>query len=340
MMRHFIILLLLQKTCEVLSPYGDSHIIQDRGVRTVKARETETLSCSCRNQSASFFSWYKQSLGGKPRIISSRMKHSTHAEIPTEYRKRFQVVAPTQESTNNLVISDLEPSDSGTYYCGIFVMHAIEFGQGVFLHVQTSLQSPPSVVHQPAMELLRLGSFVNLSCVVYAEQCEEEQNFYWFRDGVSQSAVTHPSGKHCTSLSSRKPNWTNCTLSLELKSLSSSDVGTYYCVLVSCGQTTFGNGIKVEIVGSSSLVFCLSLLLVVSLIVLLVLFVLTYKMKSKLHFASKKASSESAASNCGQGHDADSLHCAAASFRRSSERHHREDTGDVCVYSRVKSGNV
>ncbi|XP_075307049.1 uncharacterized protein LOC142368757 [Odontesthes bonariensis] len=287
---------------------------------------------------------YQQSLGSKPHTISSWMKDSEEPKISPKYRKRFQVDAQ-KDGINNLIIRDLHLSDSGRYFCGILEFSTIEFGQGVFLHVKTSLSNTQSSVHQPAVEQLRLGDSVNLSCTVYAESCAGEQTLYWFRHGASQPAVMYPSNRQCTSLSNEQPDRKNCTLKLEIKSVLSFDAATYYCALASCGEVVFGNGTRVEILGSTTvptlLVYCLLAALTVSIVVLFVLGFVMYKLKSKLCSDCKGTASHptcSLASDYVQSHNADNLHYAALSLKRNSDWHHREDsTESVCVYSREKS---
>ncbi|XP_041841399.1 uncharacterized protein LOC121639879 isoform X2 [Melanotaenia boesemani] len=343
MMLLWIFLFFLYKICQGTSVNKTSQIIQDVGVKTVTVGEKVTLHCSCEHSDVTFFSWYHQSLGGKPRIILSWMKHSTEVRFSPAYSTRFQVVSQTHKGLNDLVISDLQLSDSGTYYCGTSVFSHIEFGHGVFLHVRKSLSILRSAVHQPAVERLPLGESVNLSCLVFAHPCAGDQSLYWFRPGGSQPAVMYPSDRQCTSLSDEKHQWTNCTFNLVIESASSSDAGTYYCALASCGEVVFGKGTRVEIVGSTTisplLVYFLGAALAVSIIVLLLLAFILYKLKSKLGICEGRVSdlTRSAASDTAS-RDEDSLHYAALSLKRSSKRPHQEDNLDsVCVYSRVKS---
>ncbi|XP_044039139.1 uncharacterized protein LOC122869854 isoform X2 [Siniperca chuatsi] len=287
----------------------------------------------------------QQSLGGKPLIISTRMKHSTETTMSPKYKDRFQVLAKSQEDINHLRITNLQLSDSATYYCGILEFNAIEFGQGAFLHVKTSLSNIQAVVHQPALEPLRLGDSVNLICTVYAEPCAGEQSLYWFRQGAAQPAIMYRSAGQCKNLSNEESHMKNCTSNFTIKSVNSSDAGMYYCALASCGEIVLGNGTRVEIAGRSTkvsplLVYCLSVALAVSIIVLLVLAFIMYKLKQNSCSFCKGTTSHltcSAASDA-MSQDAGILHYAALSLNRTSERHRQEDNVEsVCVYSRVKS---
>ncbi|XP_051285199.1 Ig heavy chain Mem5-like isoform X3 [Dicentrarchus labrax] len=344
MMPLCIFLVLLGEICQVPAVDKTSGITQDSGVITAEVGQTVTLKCYCQDNSVTFLSWYQQSLGGKPLIVSTRMQHNSEATISPAYKGRFQVLAGKGKGINHLVIKELLPSDSATYYCGILEFNAIEFGQGAFLHVKTSLSNIHAVVHQPALETLQWGDSVNLSCTVYAEKCAGEQNLYWFRHGVAQPAIMYHNAGQCM----KDSHMENCTLNLAIKSVSSSDAGMYYCALASCGEIVFGQGTKVKIAGStkgpSVLVYCLSVALAVSIILLFVLALVMYKLKKKICSVCKGTVSHltcSAASDTTQSQDADALHYAALSLNRTRERHRQEESLEsVCVYSRVKTSRV
>ncbi|XP_034712726.1 uncharacterized protein LOC117934815 [Etheostoma cragini] len=335
----FIFLLLLIEICEAVNK--TSGITQDSGVITAKVGEDVTLKCFCQDDAVTFLSWYQQSLEGKPLIISSRMKQNTEASISPAYKERFKVLAQSEEGSNHLMIKDLRLSDSATYYCGILEFHAVEFGQGAFLHVKTRQSNIHAVVNQPAVEPLRLGDSVNLSCTVNAGACAGEQNLYWFRQGGAQSAVMYHSGGQCDQLSNEESNKT-CTSNLALKSVSSTDAGMYYCALASCGDIVFGSGTRVEIkIVPLLLVNSLIVALAVSIIMVLVLAFLMYKLKKKLCSVCKGSVTHLACPVApdAMNQDADVLHYAALDLNRTRERHHcREHTTEsVCVYSRINS---
>ncbi|KAF3836874.1 hypothetical protein F7725_004338 [Dissostichus mawsoni] len=194
-----------------------------------------------------------------------------------------------------------EGKNSTTYYCGVLVFNAIEFGKGAFLHVKASKSNINAVVHQPALEPLRAGDSVNLSCSVYATECEGEQSLYWFRHGAAQPAIVYPSAGQCEHILKEGTVMRNCTLKLALKSVSSPDAGMYYCALASCGEIVFGNGTRVDILSKNS-------------------------------FSSGVCSASDTVSQ-----DADILHYAALSLNRSRERpHHEDNVESVCVYSRLR----
>uniref|UniRef100_A0A3B3V607 Ig-like domain-containing protein n=1 Tax=Poecilia latipinna TaxID=48699 RepID=A0A3B3V607_9TELE len=253
------------------------------------------------------------------------------------------VAAQIQDGVNNLMITNLQPEDSGTYYCGVLEFGTTEFGQGVFLHVRNNNMNPS--VHRLALKSIGLGESVNLTCDVFPERCTGEQRLCWFRDDASQRAVWCSSDVRCVRSTDENPLRTRCTSNLELKSVTSSDVGTYYCTLTSCGSTVSGDRTVVQIVDSSSgpsiLVSCLSAALAVSVVGILALSFLVCRLQLKLLSSCKRTASHltrSAAANPTVQGDVDDLHYAALSLKRSDERHIQEDEQvNICVYSSVKS---
>uniref|UniRef100_A0A3P9BBR3 Uncharacterized LOC101473985 n=1 Tax=Maylandia zebra TaxID=106582 RepID=A0A3P9BBR3_9CICH len=342
MMPLCVFLAILYKICQVLAAHKTSSVIQESGIKIAKVGENVTITCVCQDDAVTFLSWYQQSLGGKPNIISTRMKHSPEADIYAQYKDRFKVLVEGKKEY--LKITNLSLSDSGTYYCGVLVFNAIEFGQGVFLHVKSPATSIGSAIDQPTLKPLRLGDSLNLTCTVEAEPCAGELNLYWFRHGASQSTVMYPSEGHvCADISQETPHRRNCTLNLAIKSVSSADAGIYYCALASCGEIIFGNGTKVEIQSvKHRLFYLLSAALGGTFIVLFVLAFIMYKLRKNLCSVCKgEVSAISNDNNPLTIQDADSLHYAALSLKRSSKQHRQEENLDnICVYSRVKSRKV
>lgn len=228
---------------QVATGLKTSDVIQDKGVMTADVGQSVTVKCVYEGDDITFFSWYQQRLGGQPVSISFLMKNKKNATISPHFRERFQVEGGNKH--NHLKISDLHPSDSATYYCGVLEFSTIRFGPGVFLHVKTSLSNIQTRVYQPSSEALWLGDSLNLSCTVYAEKCAGKRNFYWFRHGAAQPAIMHQNVQHCMTESHAR----NCTSYFSIKSAKVADAGVYYCALASCGEVAFGNGTRVAIAG-------------------------------------------------------------------------------------------
>ncbi|XP_029956933.1 uncharacterized protein LOC115395502 [Salarias fasciatus] len=325
-------LLVLCQICQVAAVYD---MIQDSGVITARVGENVTLQCSSQDNTVTFIYWYQQILMGKPQLISVRMTQKSEVTISAEYQDRFKVVMQNKKGINDLIISDLKVFDSAVYYCGILHFNAVEFGQGVFLHVKSSQSNIQPSIHQPALMPLQLGQNGNLSCIVNSEPCAGGQMFYWLKQGGSQPAVVYPGEGWCSN------EGRNCTSHFLVKSAGSSDPGTYYCAVDICGKIVFGNGTKVEIEESPNinclLVYSLSVVLAVSVVVLLVLVSMMCKLKNKTCSDCKGTVSQhtcSAGSN-DPNQDAHDLHYAALSVGRNTERHF-PDNPPACVYSGLR----
>uniref|UniRef100_A0A087Y0W9 Ig-like domain-containing protein n=1 Tax=Poecilia formosa TaxID=48698 RepID=A0A087Y0W9_POEFO len=337
------ICLLLGNLSQVFAVENPSCVIQDGGVKRAEPGGAVSLNCSCRDATVSFLFWYKQSPGGKPRVISTRMRHSPKADVRPAFQGRFQVAAQIQDGVNNLMITNLQPEDSGTYYCGVLEFGTTEFGQGVFLHVRNNNMNPSA--HQLALKSVGLGESVNLTCDVFPERCMGEQRLCWFRDDASQRAVWCSSDVRCVRSTDENPLRTRCTSNLELKSVTSSDVGTYYCTLTSCGSTVSGDKTVVQIVGKATkkhciLTHCIFFNLVTRTYLGLICVCIVTKCEKRdciCQLSVNLLSNLIFIYHIQRG-DVDDLHYAALSLKRSDERHIQEDEQvNICVYSSVKS---
>lgn len=214
---------------------------QDPRVIKAQSGQTVTIKCFCGEDSVTFFSWYQQRLGSKPVIISSRMRHDTEVSISPSFKGRFEV--ESREGMNHLTISDLLPSDSAVYYCGILEFNLLQFGEGTFLHVMMPLSNIQVMVNQLDLSPVRPGDSVELKCEVHGEKCKEEKRFYWFRQTMAQSVSIHPIEGNCV----YEARGRKCTLTYAIQSVNVSNEGIYYCALASCGEIVFGNGTQVQL---------------------------------------------------------------------------------------------
>uniref|UniRef100_A0A673CGZ5 Ig-like domain-containing protein n=1 Tax=Sphaeramia orbicularis TaxID=375764 RepID=A0A673CGZ5_9TELE len=235
------ILLLFLRIC--LVPAED--IIQESGIKKARVGENVTLQCSCQDDAITFFFWYQQTLGGKPQMISNRMMHKQDAEITSDFMKRFEVHGTGRD--NNLTITNLQLSDSATYFCGVLLFSAVEFGDGVFLHVQASL----TPLQASSSESVHPGDSVTLNCTVHTGTCDGENltGIHWFKHSKDpQIGVIYTHGGR-NDQCERKPDTQThtCVYNLPIKSVDRTHEGTYYCAVASCGRVLFGNGTRLHI---------------------------------------------------------------------------------------------
>ncbi len=105
-----------------------------------------------------------------------------------------------------------------------------------------------NVKQRPETASVQPGGSVTLQCSLLSKnkekvQCPGEQSVYWFRPGSGES---HPSIIYTHRNSSDEQEERSCVYSLSKTIQNSSDAGTYYCAVVTCGEILFGEGTKVE----------------------------------------------------------------------------------------------
>ncbi|KAM7417273.1 hypothetical protein PAMA_017093 [Pampus argenteus] len=226
-------------------------------VITVQLGEPATLTCAFPNDdlSSKKLHWYKQSAGDNLRLIVTMVKSTTPQYAPEFSPSRFKIHGDKKFSS--LTILRTSQEDEGTYHC-VSMEWIIPEWSGTYLLIKGHSEKTPNytvVQWPPVSDPVRPGDSVTLQCSVVSESqnktCPEEASVHWYRAG---SHASHPAyiytdgnsqdicGEKPDSHSSRK----SCVYHFS-KNVSSSDAGTYYCAVATCGEILFGNGTKVEI---------------------------------------------------------------------------------------------
>ncbi|KAF6732990.1 Ig kappa chain V-I region Walker [Oryzias melastigma] len=109
---------------------------QDTGVRSVTVGENVTLQCFYEKIIAMHLSWYQQTLGGRPELLSFFYKYDDPSKVDHWLKKNPRFSLQKEDGFNHLHISDVQLSDSATYFCGSSHTNMVEFGDGVFLSVK------------------------------------------------------------------------------------------------------------------------------------------------------------------------------------------------------------
>ncbi|KAJ8281794.1 hypothetical protein COCON_G00043130 [Conger conger] len=238
-----VILVFFSKVC--------GNVVQPNALVTAKLGETVTLPCSYLDDGVPKVSWLKQLLGQKPQPVVTIM----HSD---EFKNSARLRAKTENGSFNLTVSQVEPSDSATYYCTIIRYNEISFGEGTTLMVMgPESQSRTVVLQQPESESVQPGDSVTLQCTVHTETCAGEHSVHWFRPGSGESppGIIHTHGHRsdeCQRSSGTVSPTQSCVYNFPKRNLSLSDAGTYYCAVATCGEILFGNGTKLDIKGSLS----------------------------------------------------------------------------------------
>ncbi|XP_019898873.1 uncharacterized protein LOC109615044 [Esox lucius] len=207
-----------------------------------------TLQCFYQGRSP-HISWYQQTAGYKPVVVSTIYKYDTKATFHNHFNNNPRFTVHHGNGRYNLNISNTQLSDAATYYCGGINVNVMEFEDGIFLILKGSSNTD---VQQPVSESVHPGDSVTLSCTINTGTCEGEHSVYWFRhdSGESPPGIISTngdrSGQCMKSPESGSPTQ-SCVYNLPKRNLSLSDTGTYYCAVASCGEILFGNGTKLDV---------------------------------------------------------------------------------------------
>uniref|UniRef100_A0A668RKZ7 Ig-like domain-containing protein n=1 Tax=Oreochromis aureus TaxID=47969 RepID=A0A668RKZ7_OREAU len=203
----------LQKTH--LQPQAS--VYQDKVFILADVGENVSLHCFYEGDDSAWILWYKQTLGQKPRLISTFYVYDTKITFHDEFQNNPRFKLDTENRRNNLNISDLNNNDSA------------------------GLKNP-ALVHQSPSETVQPGGSVTLNCTVHTGTCYEEHSVYWYKP--CNTTLTEGKNDHCGRKAN--PQADACVYNLPMKDLNLSHAGTYYCAVDSCGRIVFGNGTKLD----------------------------------------------------------------------------------------------
>ncbi|XP_028329921.1 immunoglobulin kappa light chain-like [Gouania willdenowi] len=335
---HFVLSLICllsiaQETCQSLS----SSLYQERRLISVNVGDSVTLQCFYDDDKLSMFFWYKQCLRQEPKIMSIHHSYDRKGTFHEDFKDKKRFTLKNENQSLILYISDVQVSDSATYYCAKS-MHSfsLEFSEGTTVFVKDAKSLFNALVQQSDSETIHPGDSVTLNCTASTGSCDGEPSVYWFKNSEEHhpSLIYTQSDKN-VSQCERKTNKTHtCVSNLSLKNLNQSNAGTYYCAVTVCGRIVFGIGTKLELKDDSSysvLAYVLGGALIITLVISILLIILMYKM---LKANSSRSSALPATDTEGINQSSDNLTYATpivSSFTRSQTRRQEE-----CVYSHVK----
>lgn len=200
------------------------------------------------------FYWYKQTLGMQPRLISSYYKYKQNSTLHNEFQNDARIVCVvTGKGEITLTITDLQTSDSASYYCAGSDMLTLKFFGGATVSVRGSGINIPVSVHQSPSLTIQPGQELTLNCTVDTGSCGGQHSVYWFRysEESRPGLIYTQGGKNDQCERKNNTQTPKCVFNLPMKSLDLSDDGTFYCAVVACGHVLFGDGTKINIQGKS-----------------------------------------------------------------------------------------
>uniref|UniRef100_A0A665WD20 Ig-like domain-containing protein n=1 Tax=Echeneis naucrates TaxID=173247 RepID=A0A665WD20_ECHNA len=223
-------------------------------MKTVDVGENVKLTCQRQVDRAAKLFWIRLVSGSFPEVLGGAFSFNHTSDQLSFVNEIPRFTTKQEPGTFSLYIKEMERSDTGLYYCVKAKQFDIKFLTGTFLTVKgaepeitTNFQLPPS-------DPVRPGDSVTLQCSVLFDSekktCPGDHSVYWFRAGSDEA---HPSfiyahgnnRDHCKK-SPESESTQKCDYFFS-KNVSSSDAGTHYCAVATCGEILFGNGTKLEI---------------------------------------------------------------------------------------------
>ncbi|XP_066561860.1 uncharacterized protein LOC136750725 [Amia ocellicauda] len=222
---------------------------------SVRLGDPVTLECVATSDRGTR-AWLKQSVGEAPSSIVTSYYETD--KFHGRFKNDDRLTVQKDKTSFNLTFSRTESSDAAAYFCGIIAYNSIDFGKGTFLVIIGSESVNRTVEQQPASVFVQPGDSVTLQCTIHTETCAGEHSVHWFRHGSGEALpgliYTHGNRSDpCESSSEPGLPAQGCVYELPKRNLRSSDAGTYYCAVSTCGQILFGNGTRLDIAGPSGL---------------------------------------------------------------------------------------
>ncbi|XP_033948965.1 uncharacterized protein [Pseudochaenichthys georgianus] len=218
-------------------------------VTTVQLGESATFTCALHNTEIrrKDLRWYKQSAGETLTLIVTLLLSSKPKFAPGLSESRLEV--NTGNNLSTLTIRRTIPEDEGMYHCSIedFLRNRVWSGTYLLLKGNTQRTSNYSVVQcltlsDPAPQ----ENSMTLQCSGLSNSenktCQGDIRVFWFGAGSDtfRPNIMYTDGrrpKECEKLHTHKKA---CVYRF-LKNFSSSDAGTYYCAVATCGEILFGD---------------------------------------------------------------------------------------------------
>ncbi|XP_054872808.1 uncharacterized protein LOC111581314 isoform X2 [Amphiprion ocellaris] len=223
--------------------------IQSFVTKTVGVGEDVTLTCIRNSGSGGLLFWFRVVAGNLPEVLGA-----TYTFDSGTFNETPRIIAKQEPGTFILHITQTKLSDTAFYYCEEIVELRTTLMNISFLAVKGPEADITAVIQDVPPEQVHPGDPMTLQCSVLSESkektCSEPQRVFWFRAGSDES---HPSliyvhgnnsGK-CEKMSESRSSQ-KCVYSFS-QDVTSSDAGTFYCAVATCGQILFGNGTKLEI---------------------------------------------------------------------------------------------
>ncbi|XP_028446018.1 signal-regulatory protein beta-2-like [Perca flavescens] len=228
-------------------------------VTTVQLGEPATFTCALPDKGIGRpqLNWYKQSAGETLKLIVRKGKSTKPAYEPEFPESRLEM--NNDNNFSNLTILRTIQEDEGMYHCASTEWNTSPVWSGTYLLIKGNTQrtSNYTVVQWPTVsDPVRPGDSVTLQCSVLSDSgnkmCPGDDSVFWFRAGSNKSYpdIIYTDRRRHNECDKRSDTQKSCVYRFS-KNISSSDDGTYYCAVATCGEILFGDGTKLDIEGTS-----------------------------------------------------------------------------------------
>ncbi|XP_039866010.1 uncharacterized protein LOC120720415 [Simochromis diagramma] len=253
-------------------------------VTTVQLGEPATLLCDLpKTVYSRRVDWYKQSPGDTLQRIWTVKDSAAPAFAPEFNNSKWDV--KYDKNLSKLTILRTRQEDEGMYHCGFTEWLQDTKWTATYLLVKGNTQktSNYSVVQK---KIAPPGGSVTLHCSLLSnfdnKTCSGGLSMFWFREGSNPShpSIIYTDGNRHHKCGSNSATQQSCVYQFN-KSISSSEEGTYYCAVATCGKILFGKGTKLQVPESSvwSQSATTVIFLLCPVLVLIVIAVLAYTIK-------------------------------------------------------------
>ncbi|CAG5989179.1 unnamed protein product, partial [Menidia menidia] len=243
-------------------------------VISVQAGADVTVACTLPDDTFSIqkVHWSKQSAGATLKSIVTLWKN-----VNPVYGAGFspsKVKAAFNERNSTLTILRTSTEDEGMYHCAVIEYTAVTWS-GTYLSLKGNTQRTTNytvVQHSGEMDPIGSGNSKTLQCSVLSvsqnQTCSEDLSVFWFRAASDESHphIIYSDGNRAAKCNQKADTQRRCVHHFS-KNISSSEVGTYYCAVATCGEILFGDGTKADPekiqfkwLATISLCFCISVM--------------------------------------------------------------------------------
>ncbi|CAI5652848.1 unnamed protein product [Oreochromis niloticus] len=284
-------------------------------VTTVQLGEPVTLTCVLPpGDLTSKIHWYKQRAGETLKLIAT-LRQTTQPQYGQGFNaSRLEV--KDNKKISSLTIFRTIPGDEGMYHCAVMEWN-VNTWSATYLLLKGNTQRNVTVRQWPTvLDPVHAGDSVTLNCSVLSDSdnkmCPGDLNVLWFRGQNSHPNIIYVDGKNQTECKKQSDTQKSCIYRFS-KKVSSSDAGTYYCAVVTCGTILFGDGTQLQIETSiCSLMASIVIFLLCAVFVLIVTAVLTYSIRKN-----------------------SSKHCKATVLQKKCSDQKRQKNKDTSMFSAV-----